>query len=348
MNTRNQLDYSLRERATIITQTPMRITLGGGGTDILWYSKLRGGAWISGAINKYVFVFINKTEDPNLIKSSHGFEAIMTDDYRKIPVQIIRECLQLTNVKKGIEIATAADASAKSGLGGSGAFEVGLLHALHIYKRESVSQLVLANEACKVEIDRMKKPVGPQDQYITALGGIQYFEIDKHGRVSVEPLLLTVNTIAELENNLLFFRTGTHHDTTEILGSQKKIMEKKDEYSKALIQSLDDIKSLGQQVKKYLLEGKINEFGASLHTHWLIKKRLSDNVSNAKIDEWYEEGRKAGALGGKIMGAGGGGWLVFYVNKNKMKFRERMQKIGLEERRVRFDWEGTKVLVNLS
>lgn len=341
-------DYSSRERATIITQTPMRITLGGGGTDILWYSKLKGGGWISAAINKYVFVFLNKTEDPQLIKASHGTESIMTTNYEEISNPIIRECLLLTRVTHGVELSTAADASAKSGLGGSGAFEVGLLHALHVYKRESVPQLELAKEACEIEIGRLKKPVGPQDQYIAAIGGIHYFEIDKKGRVTVEPLPLSMHTIAELESNMLFFRTGIQHDTQAVLGDQKKTIEKKDEHSKELIKSLDDIKVLGQRVKKYLLQGKVDEFGASLDTHWRIKKRLSGKVSSSKIDEWYEEGIKAGALGGKIMGAGGGGWFVFYVNKNKSKFRERMEKIGLEERRVRFDWEGTKVLINLS
>ncbi len=340
--------YQLRERATIITQTPMRITLGGGGTDVLWYSKLKGGAWISAGINKYVFVFLNKTEDPKLVKASHGIEATMTYNYRDIPNPIIAECLKLTGITRGIELATAADASAKSGLGGSGAFEVGLLHALHAYKRDPISQFELGKEACIVEIERLKRPVGPQDQYIAALGGIHYFEIDKRGRVSAQPLSINRHTIAELESNLLFFRTGIQHDTGEIHGDSKKKVEKKSAKSDKIIQSLDDIKALGQQVKQYLLKGKTDDFGASLHEHWLIKKRLSDKVSSSQIDEWYDEGIKAGALGGKIMGAGGGGWFVFYVNKDKEKFRNRMTKIGLDERSVRFDWEGTKVLVNLS
>lgn len=341
-------DYTRRERATIITQTPMRITLGGGGTDVLWYSRLRGGAWISAAINKYVFVLINKTEDPYLIKASHGFEAIMTHDYRKIAVPIIRECLRLTKVTRGVEISTAADASARSGLGGSGAFEVGLLHALYTYKRESISQSKLAKQACYVEIERLKQPVGPQDQYIAALGGINYFEIDRNGKVSVEPLSLSTNTLSELESNLLYFRTGIQRDSALVLSDEKKKIEKKDSHSEKLIKTLDDIKNLGKDAKKYLLKGKMDDFGATFHNHWLIKKHLSSNVSSSRIDEWYNEAMKAGALGGKIMGAGGGGWFVFYVNKNKSKFRKKMAKTGLDERRVHFDWEGTKLLVNLS
>ncbi|MBI5452555.1 galactokinase, partial [Candidatus Gottesmanbacteria bacterium] len=321
---------------------------GGGGTDVLWYSSLRGGAWISAAINKYVFIFLNKTEDPTLIKASHGFEAIMTHDYKKINVSIIRECLSLTKVTKGVEISTAADASARSGLGGSGAFEVGLLHALYTYKRKPVSQLRLAKEASLIEIEKLNKPVGPQDQYISALGGIKYFEIDREGRVTVESLNLSPNTIAELESSLLFFRTGIQRDSASVLAGQKKKVEGRDKTSEKLITALDEIKKLGLEAKKYLKKGKLHDFGKTFHEHWLIKKRLSDKVSSPKIDQWYNEALKAGALGGKIMGAGGGGWFVFYVPKNRAKFRERMIKIGLDERRVHFDWEGSKLLVNLS
>lgn len=341
-------NYQSRQRATIITQTPMRITLGGGGTDVLWYSKLKGGAWISAGIDKYVFIFLNKTEDPKFIKASHGIEATMTFDYHKIPNPIIKECLRITGIHSGIEISTAADASARSGLGGSGAFEVGLLNALYTYKQKPIDQIKLAKEAAHIEINRLKKPVGPQDQYIAALGGINFFEIDKQGRISIEPLQLSSHTIYELENNLLFYRTGLMRDTASVLEDQKKKAETNNSKSNEIIKSLDMIKKLGLRVKKYLIKGNTDEFGASLHEHWLIKKRLSDKVSSPQIDEWYNEALKAGALGGKIMGAGGGGWFVFYVSSDKRKFRERMVKIGLEERRVRFDWEGTKVLINLS
>lgn len=341
-------EYTFRKRATIITQSPMRITLGGGGTDVLWYSSKKGGAWISAGIDKYVFVFLNKTEDPGLIKASHGTEAIMTHDYKTIPNPIIKECLNLAKVYSGIEISTAADASARSGLGGSGAFEVGLLHALYTYKRQPVSQLRLGKEAACIEIERLMRPVGPQDQYIAAVGGIKYFEMDRKGNVDVEPLHLSTNTISELENNLLYFRTGIQRDASSVLEDQKAKTTKNNEESEAVIASLDQIKQLGQEVKKYLLKGRVDEFGASLHEHWKIKKRLSKRVSNPQIEDWYGKAIKAGALGGKILGAGGGGWFVFYVNKNKNKFREKMEKIGLAERPVRFDWEGSKVLINLS
>lgn len=326
----------------------MRLTLGGGGTDVTWYSSLKGGSWISAAIDKYVFIFLNQTEDPKLIKASHGVEATMSHNYKDIPNPIIKECLKTTGVISGVEISTAADASSRSGLGGSGAFEVGLLNALYTYKRESVSQLNLAQKASNIEIKTLKLPVGPQDQYIAALGGINYFEMDKKGNITVEPLNLSSDTIADLEGNLIYYRTGILRDAASVLKDQKNKVESGKNGQNKVIESLDKIKELGILVKGHLLKGKVDDFGESLHQHWLIKKKLSGKVSNPKIDEWYGEAIKAGALGGKIMGAGGGGWLVFYVPSNKRAFREKMAKIGLEERRVRFDWEGTKVLINLS
>jgi D-glycero-alpha-D-manno-heptose-7-phosphate kinase len=171
--------------------------------------------------------------------------------------------------------------------------------------------------------------------------------MDKRGNVRSTPLRLSLHTIAELESNLLFFRTGIQRDASSVLADQKEKMGKK-ESSKDMIRALDEIKALGQDVKKYLMKGKVDDFGATLHTHWLIKKKLSSKVSSAQIDDWYEAAMKAGALGGKIMGAGGGGWFMFYVPKNKEFFRTRMKRVGLDERMVHFDCEGTKLLINLS
>lgn len=335
-----------RHRATIITQTPMRITLAGGGTDVIWYSRLRGGAWISGSIDKYVFVILNKTEDPEIIKASHGIEANIETNYRHIPNPIIRQCLRLTKVTKGIEISTSADASAKSGLGGSGAFEVGLLNALYTYKRQPVSQLKLAKIASDIEIKYLKRPVGPQDQYISAIGGINYFEIDTAGHLSIEPLNLGVDTLSQLHHKLIFYRTGILHDTFSILQTEKDVL--KTPQQSQVIRNLDEIKALGLQAKKYLLTNKINDYGATLHNHWLLKKKLSTAISSPQIDDWYSYALKSGALGGKIMGAGGGGWFVFFVPKKQSYFRQQMAKTGLVEKAVQFDFEGTKLLINLS
>jgi D-glycero-alpha-D-manno-heptose-7-phosphate kinase len=331
----------------IITRTPMRITMAGGGTDLLWYAKLNGGAWVSATIDKYLYIILSKFEEKSLLKISDGKTITITDDYKKIPNPIIRECLDLTGLKNGIEIATMSDASSKSGIGGSGAFEVGLLHALHTYKKEAVSSRQLAIEACEIEIERLKKPVGPQDQYITATGGFNYFELSKNGKMTITPLKLSTDTISQLENNFIFFSTGMTHETSNIHNKGKKSVEKKDKDSPKFIKMYHDIKELGHIARNYLLNGKVDDYGATLHEHWLIKTRQSA-ATNPQIDEWYKAGMKAGALGGKIMGAGGGGWFVFYVNKNKASFREKMQKLGLKKRLVHFEFEGSKVIINLN
>ncbi|MBI2476193.1 MAG: hypothetical protein HYV67_03045 [Candidatus Taylorbacteria bacterium] len=332
-----------RDRAVIITQTPMRITLAGGGTDVSWYSKIKGGAWISASINRYLVVTLTMTEDPNFIGYGYGQEATQGNSYKDIPNPYVKACLEHAGVTKGVSVNITSEVSGRSGLGGSAALEVGLLNALYCFKRKSVSRLELAKKAFQIESVKLKRDfIGPQDQYIVALGGFNYFERDTSGRVTVEPLPLSLHTISELESNLLFFRTGIYRDAHAALADQQERAGRKN------IKALDDIKKLGQKARAYLLKGDVDSFGKTFNEHWRIKKTLSQKVSNPKIDRWYSEAMKAGALGGKIIGAGGGGWFVFYVNKKKEAFRARMAAIGLQERKVRFDLEGTKVLVNLS
>jgi len=329
-----------RDRAVIITQTPMRITLAGGGTDVNWYSNIRGGAWISASINRYLIVTLTMTEDPDFIAYSYGQEAYQGNSHKVIP-PYIRACLEHSGIIKGVSVCITSEVSGRSGLGGSAALEVGLLNALYCFKGESVSKLLLAKKAFKIESVKLKRDyIGPQDQYIVSLGGINYYERDVKGNVSIEPLPLSLHTISELESNLLYFRTGIYRDAGEALSDQK------DKASKKHIKALDDIKELGQKAKKYLLEGDVDSFGATFHEHWKIKKTLSSKISNLQIDKWYDEAMKMGALGGKIMGAGGGGWFVFYVKHDKLSFRKKMKEIGLEERKVKFDFEGSKVLIN--
>lgn len=337
------VNNGLRERAVIITQTPMRITLAGGGTDVNWYSNLYGGAWVSASFNRYLIVTLTMTEDPNFIGYSYGEQATQGNSYNLIPNPYVKTCLRHAGVTKGISINISSEVSGRSGLGGSAALEVGLLHALYCYKKQAVSQLKLAKEAFNIESVKLKRDyIGPQDQYIVALGGIKYFERDKSGKVSFENLPLTLNTVSELESNLLYFRTGIYRDAYVSLSNQKNKASQKE------IEALDQIKILGQRAKDYLLKGDVDSFGATFDEHWQIKKTLSSKVSNPRIDRWYNEAKKMGALGGKIMGAGGGGWFVFYVNSKKEDFRRRMKEIGLEERKVKLDWEGSKVIVNIS
>lgn len=331
-------------KSLLITQTPMRITLGGGGTDVLWYSKLRGGAWISAAINKYVYIFFNKTDDPKLLKIFDGSNYIIAQNIDEIKNPIIYECLKLVGIKKGVQITTISEVSTRSGLGGSGAFEIGLLKALYTSQEKHVSPLTLGKQAADIEIVKLKKSVGPQDQYIAALGGINYFEIDKKGVVRVEPLKLSKKTIQGLETNLLYFSTGINRDAEIVLGDQRRQVQSSPDTSSAVLESLDKIKALGFKVKKYLLNGEIDKFGISLNEHWLIKKTLSEKMSNSKIDYWYKKAIDFGSLGGKIMGAGGGGWFVFYVSRNHAQFTKKMKRLGLIPQNVKFDWEGTKIL----
>lgn len=331
----------LRDRAVIITQTPMRITLAGGGTDVDWYSKVRGGAWISASFNRYLLVTLTMTEDRNFLGYSYGQEAVQSLSYEDIPSKFVKACLRHAGVTKGISINITSEVSGRSGLGGSAALEVGLLNALYRYKGESVSPLVLAKKAYKIESVTLGRDfIGPQDQYIVSIGGINYFERDTSGNVTVEPLPLSLHAISELESNLLYFRTGIYRDAHIPLDDQKQNANPKH------FKALDKIKKLGQKAKRYLLNDDIDSFGATFDEHWRIKKTLSKSVSNPQMDKWYDEAMKMGALGGKIMGAGGGGWFVFYVKDNKSEFRRRMNELGLEERKAKFDFEGSKVLIN--
>lgn len=308
--------------AQVITRTPMRITLGGGGTDVIWYSSRRGGAWVSAAIDKYIYVAITPKKMAKSVGSNKN--------------EIIRECLKITKLTDKIHIEIFSDVNAQSGLGGSGALEVGLLHALHVYNHDKFTKLQLAQEAADIEINRLQKAVGPQDQYIASLGRIKDFKLDKNGKISIKSLNLPVKTVNKLRKNLVFFATGVQKDTQKVLLDEKKRKES--------LEMLDKIKNLGEEAKKYLLSGKTDEFGKTLHQHWLLKKELSSIVSSLKFNEWYNEAIKSGALGGKIMGAGGGGWFVFYVNKNHASFIRHMVKKGLSYEKVKFDWEGTKLI----
>lgn len=336
------LPKSIYNKSIITTRTPMRITLAGGGTDVIWYSSLRGGAWISAAINKYIYVSVSKYLDSNQIKLSDGINKPVVTRLAKMKNDIIRECLLVSGISGGISINIRSDVTSKSGLGGSGSLEIGLIHALYKYKGLTISPLRLAELAASIEIDRLQKSVGPQDQYIAALGGIRYFEIDKKGNVKNTSLCLSQKTLNNLKTNLLFFSTNIIHDTGKILTDEKE--KAKHKKSSNVIKTLDEIKNIGRQAKRYLLTGDIDNFGKTFHNHWLAKKKLTPKVTSAKIDCWYDEAFKMGALGGKIMGSGGGGWFVFYVNKNHSDFITHMQKMDLKYQFVNFDWDGTILL----
>jgi len=326
----------------IISKTPVRLPLGGGGTDLASYYSKFGGFFISAAIDKYNYIAVKKRFE-NGFRISYSKTEI-TDTVENIQQPIIREALKLLNINDYLEMVSIADVPGRSGLGGSSSYAVGVLNALHSFKRESVSRQTLAEEACHIEIDILKEPIGKQDQYVASFGGINCYEIERDSTVRVNPLAISSHSIAELEGNLLLFYTGIKRDASQILGRQKQDEEKG---NKRVIETMHEIKKIGYQVRDSLAKGDIRSFGELLDIHWRTKKNLSEQVSNDRIDQLYEIARRNGAIGGKIMGAGGGGFFVFYSENGKETLRNAMAKEGLREVRFRFDFDGSKILLNL-
>jgi D-glycero-alpha-D-manno-heptose-7-phosphate kinase len=326
----------------IITRTPVRIPLGGGGTDIVSYSSKYGGFLISGAIDKYIFITVNKRKLDNLIRASYSKTEIV-ESVNEVQHPLIREALRLTGLDGGLEITSIADVPANSGLGTSGSFTIGLLNALHTLKREHILRQALAEEACKIEIDILKEPIGKHDQYLGAFGGITCLDIDLSGNVSVSSAKISDDVLEELEHNILLFYTGITRKSSEVLSEQDKATKRDDNQ---VIDSLHRIKEIGLDIKDALETGNLRRFGELLDVHWTTKKKLSKKITADQIDKWYELAKENGALGGKIMGAGGGGFFMFYCENNKDKLRTALRNEGLVEMRSRFDFEGSKVLLN--
>jgi len=257
---------------------------------------------------------------------------------------IVRKALKLLDLKEGIEITSIADVPSNTGLGSSSAFTVGLLNALHTYKREKLSAKELAEEACYIEIELLGEPIGKQDQYVSAYGGIICMEIDKLGNVGVNPVHLSEDALDQFESNTLLFYTGIKRSASEILSSQNKSTSSN---RFEVLKSLHQIKEIGRKVKNSFEKGTISEFGKLLDLHWQTKRNLSKKVSSEDINSWYNLAKKNGALGGKIMGAGGGGFFMFYCDNGKNGFRKAMENQRLKEMRFHLDFEGSKVLINI-
>jgi len=329
----------------IISRSPVRITLGGGGTDLPSYYSKYDGALIAAAIDKYTLVTAHTRFDDDIKLNYSKTEQVQNVD--EIKHNIFREGLKLLNIKKGVELTSLSDMPSSSGLGTSGSFTVAVLNALHTYKREFVSQGQLAEEACKIEIEILKEPIGKQDQYIAAFGGITSLQFAKDGTVTVEPVKMSDEAQDELQNNLMLFYTGISRSASDILRVQDE-KSKKDEG--ATIDTLHEIKRIGLETKTAFEQGDIDKLGEFLDVHWNIKKQLSKGVSNKYIDECYDLAKKNGALGGKIMGAGGGGFFMFYNNGNnneKTAFIKTMSQKGLKKMRFDFDFEGSKIILNM-
>lgn len=324
----------------IIARSPLRITLGGGGTDLPSYYQEREGFLISAAIDKYVYITLHETFEPGYFLKYSKFEKV--DAIEEIQHPIIREALKLLNWKNhNIEICSMADIPAGTGLGSSSSFTTALLRALHTMQGHIVSTRTLAEEACEIEMNRLKEPIGKQDQYIASYGGITCMNFHKDGYVWVDPLKIQRDTLYNLEDNLILFFTGFSRSAGNILKEQDDKSKEKDN---DMIKNLDFVKDLGYQSKDALEKGDLDKFADIMNVHWEYKKKRSKGMSNPQINEWYDLAMKNGALGGKMIGAGGGGFLMFYA-KDKIKLRQVMaEKTPMSEVRFRFEKEGSRVL----
>jgi D-glycero-alpha-D-manno-heptose-7-phosphate kinase len=317
----------------------LRISLGGGGTDLPSYYRDHGGFLISAAIDKYVWVTVLRPFVRGIFLKYSKLERV--ERIEEIEHPIIREAFLMMGITEvQHEITTLADIPAGTGLGSSGSFTTALLKALHSHERRLLLPGDLARLACELEIDRLGRLVGKQDQYIAAYGGITCFDFDRSGGVNAEPLQISPSTLHELEDHLLLFFTGFSRAADDILKDQDDRTKQADP---SMVDNLHYVKELGRRSRDALERGASATFGEIMHEHWECKRKRSTGMSNPKIDEWYERGRKAGAIGGKLVGAGGGGFLLFYT-REPQRVRAAMAEAGLDEVRFRFDFDGTRVV----
>lgn len=331
----------------IITRTPFRITLGGGGTDLPSYYEKKGGFLLTSAIDKYMYVAINTPFVDNLLRVKYSLSETVTNA-RDLKHELAREALRHFGIEDTLEILSFADISAGTGMGSSSCYLVGLLKALEIYKRKWLSESEIAELACDIEMNRLQKPVGKQDAYIAAHGGLLCMEIDKKGMVQVSAANISMPVIRDLEYNLLLYYSGLQRKSEEVLSEQNQAMKSKDGIGRQTVEaSLDYIKKSGYETLYALRKGKLKEFARLMDEHWNYKKKMSTKITHPKIDEAYARAKQLGALGGKLLGAGGGGFLLLYSESNHLVIDQAMQESGFRRLDFRFDFEGSKSLLNL-
>jgi D-glycero-alpha-D-manno-heptose-7-phosphate kinase len=324
----------------IITRSPLRISLGGGGTDLPSYYEKHTGFLIAAAIDKYVCITLHHTFVPDLIIKYSRLERVEKVDDIQHP--IIREAFKVSGVDiAGLEITSMADIPAGTGLGSSGSFTTALLKALHTHKKNLIHPRELAEQACTIELDRLKEPIGKQDQYIAAFGGLTCFQFLPGGEVNAWPLQVSNETLYGLEDNLLLFFTGYSRAASSILKEQDV---KSKESNQSMVDNLHFVKELGYQSKEALEKGDLIKFAELMNVHWEHKKKRSGSMSNDRINQWYDLARANGAVGGKLIGAGGGGFLMFYADE-KQRLRRVLADVGLREVRFRFDYQGTSTIL---
>jgi D-glycero-alpha-D-manno-heptose-7-phosphate kinase len=326
----------------IVSRAPVRFSLGGGGTDLPSYSREHGGFVVAAAVDKFVNVCVARRFQDN-IRLAYT-ESEIVDHVDQIRHRIFKAALKMTGIERGLELHSLADVPANTGLGSSSSFTVALLNGLHAFKREFVPAEQLADEACRLEIDILQEPIGKQDQYIAAYGGVSAMTFHTDGSVDVERLPLKDEVIDDLESNLIIYYSGVERAASSVLKEQAKtITENKD----AAVQRMHRIKELGHETKRILLAGEIDTYGEMLHEHWTNKRKLASNMSGGVIDEHYEAARNAGAIGGKLMGAGGGGFFMFYVRAgDRRRVHDVLAARGLKPMRFRFDFDGARIMAN--
>ncbi len=326
----------------IVSRTPFRITLGGGGTDLPSYYEKFGGFIFSFCLSKYMYVCVNEPSADDLIRLKYSKSEIVKSP-KELNHDIARACLERVGISSKIEIASLSDIPAGSGLGSSSTYTVGLLNALYTMTGEHKNLEFLANEACIIEMDILKKPMGKQDQYLAALGGFVVMDIDKNGKVKSKKISIEKSILNDLNRNLLIFFTGQQRKNNKILKAQDDSTKKN---KQQVIDSLHYIKESGYKILEIIQSGNIDDLGIMFKEHWEMKKKLSSGVTNSEIDSIYNIAMDNSALGGKISGAGGGGFFTFYCNKNHSKLRKAMTDIGLKELDYSFDFDGSKIISN--
>ena len=325
----------------IITRSPLRLPLGGGGTDLASYYRDHEGFLIAAAIDKYVYITVHQTFARELIVKYSKLEHVEEIDQVQHP--IVREALRMAGIRElNLEITSMADIPSGTGLGSSGSFTTALLKALYTLNKDLLHPSELAARACEIEIDRLHEPIGKQDQYIAAYGGITCFRFRGDGGVEAEPLRIAAETLHDLEDNLILFFTGYSRSASAILKDQDDRSKQSDA---AMISNLHFIKDIGLRSQAAFERGDLRTFADLMNEHWEHKRRRSPCISSGQMDEWYELARSNGALGGKLAGAGGGGFLMFYA-EDKTRLRHALTRSGLREVRFRFDFEGTKVIAS--
>lgn len=326
----------------IVTRTPLRISLGGGGTDLPFYSSKFGAALISATINRYIYISVSRRIEKSIKLNYSKTEIIDSVDEIKHP--LFREALKLTGIKNSVEIHSVADVESGTGLGSSQVFLVGLLNALYYFKGDIVSKYKLAEDASYITMDVLKEPCGKQDQYAAAFGNLIYLKINQKGRVTVSPINISHENIKKLEQNLMMFYTGFKRNANEVLEEQKKKATEVKNPSEDIYAYYHEIKRIGLESLKCLEAGDLKRFGEWMNIHWELKKKISDKMSNTKIDEWYKLALDNGAIGGKIIGAGGGGFLMLYVEKNHDRIIRLMERESLIKTDFKFDFDGSRVV----